>query len=146
QRVRTCERFVDPRGLRGEVAELRLERDAQRPVRQAQGRRGALEFARDGFGVGVAREKNRDGTARGILQRGDGRGGRGEEARALLKRRVDARVERDVVGAVAPRGVGGDQGRAGSPLPAVVRQRRGAESAPYGQAATFGEIFRRRER
>ena len=116
-----------PRGLRGEIGEARLERDVDFWIRGG-------EFALDGFGVGVTREKCghgasrrgwRSGTgsgksrrgagvrrrmerARGGDERGNRGGGGGGVAGALLVGRVHPGVDRDVEGVVAPGRVGAD--------------------------------------
>jgi hypothetical protein len=111
KRIGEREGFVDPGRLRGEIAELGLDGDAERKAFGDQ--------ACDRIGVSVGREEDCDARCSGGVEGGDGGGGGGEVARALLERGVDAGVDREVVGGVAPRGVrtevrGGGEGGGGA--------------------------------
>ena len=100
KRIGEGEGFVDPGSLRGEVAELGLDGDAER--------KACGEKARDRFGVSVGREENGDARCRRGVEGGDGGGGGGEVARAVVEGGVDAGIDGEVVGGVAPRGVGAE--------------------------------------
>ena len=96
------EGLLDPGGLGCEVGKAGLEGDAE-----VGG--GAVELAGEAFSVGVAGEKDGDGTAGGGVEGGDGGGRGGSVAVALAVASIDPGVVGDVVGADAPGGVGDEE-------------------------------------
>ncbi len=74
-----------------------------------------LEASGDRFGVGVAGEKGGDGRGgRGFAQGGERGGGGAVVLGAPAVGGVDAQIERDVVGAVAPGSFRGEEAQGGA--------------------------------